>query len=458
MKHRFRACSEVAFPLLALLLLVPGNAPCDVESAWEDITPPAWNTGPTQIGLDPANPDRFFVGTSGEGLYYTTDGAQSWIHVLDDFRVQPGAATDIVRDIAVNPEDIQELAALTVSGSFYSTNGGANWTRDDANNSGQAPMIGGAFAEFPDGSGLAASDANGAVWFHEWNDPWDTPTTWSKTVAPGINMGISFDRSDPPTLYVGNTMRSMVWTDDMGQSLHYCTGLPDNYGRAVLADPEIPERVLVAVDNGLFLNTDPGECDWNQIGIGLPSYPLTALAMIHNPTDADVIFLGTGNGVFVSEDRGNTFTPMPQAGMGHLVVSDLAIHPLNPDWLIAACHSGGPGSGGVYRIQIDDATGVAEADLPEVTSVRLANRPNPFNPQTTIAFELPATGHVRLAVHDSHGRRVANLLNRRLDAGRHSVVWRGVDDRGRALGSGVYFGRMETEGGDVSNNRMVLIR
>jgi len=138
-----------------------------------------------------------------------------------------------------------------------------------------APLIGFAFTEFPNGSGIVASDAFGAVWFHNWDDPWDTTTTWSKTEVPGSNMGISFDQSDPPILYIGNTLRGLIWTDNMGQSVHYCGGLPDNRGRAVLADPEIPENVLIAVDNGLFLNTDPVACLWNQVGMGLPSYPMT---------------------------------------------------------------------------------------------------------------------------------------------------------------------------------------
>jgi len=100
------------------LFLAPGNAPCDVESEWENITPPDWNVGPTQMGFDPTDPDRYFVGTNGEGLYYTIDGAASWTHVVDDFSLWPDAATDVVRDIVVNPNDTQELAAITLSGSF----------------------------------------------------------------------------------------------------------------------------------------------------------------------------------------------------------------------------------------------------------------------------------------------------------------------------------------------------
>jgi len=82
--------------------------------------------------------------------------------------------------------------------------------------------------------------------------------------------------------------------------------------------------------------------------------------------------------------------------------------------------------------------------------------PNPFNPRTTIAFELPRTGRVELSVHDAAGRRVRAL--RRgvfVPAGRHSVTWDGRDDTGTAVASGVYHVRLEA-GGRVEARRVTL--
>jgi PKD repeat protein len=64
---------------------------------------------------------------------------------------------------------------------------------------------------------------------------------------------------------------------------------------------------------------------------------------------------------------------------------------------------------------------------------RLGSYPNPFNPRTTIAFELPSAGTAVIAVYDASGRRIRTLIDGRLDAGRHTVLWDGTDDRGRNL-------------------------
>jgi flagellar hook assembly protein FlgD len=64
--------------------------------------------------------------------------------------------------------------------------------------------------------------------------------------------------------------------------------------------------------------------------------------------------------------------------------------------------------------------------------------PNPFNPRTTIALRLDRPGPVEVAVHDLAGRRLAVLADRHFAAGRHTLVWRGTDEAGRALPSGTY--------------------
>jgi hypothetical protein len=69
--------------------------------------------------------------------------------------------------------------------------------------------------------------------------------------------------------------------------------------------------------------------------------------------------------------------------------------------------------------------------------------PNPFNPSTQIAFDLPQAGPVRLAVYDLRGARVRLLADGPFPAGRQLAVWDGRDDAGRGLASGVYFIRLD---------------
>ncbi len=88
------------------------------------------------------------------------------------------------------------------------------------------------------------------------------------------------------------------------------------------------------------------------------------------------------------------------------------------------------------------------------------NYPNPFNPQTTITFDVggePGTVcEVNLAIYDVRGRLVRTLVDGKLEAGRHSVVWDGRNSGGR-MASGVYFYNLETEAGRLTR-KMTAIR
>ena len=95
---------------------------------------------------------------------------------------------------------------------------------------------------------------------------------------------------------------------------------------------------------------------------------------------------------------------------------------------------------------------------PRPAVVRLAqNHPNPFNPSTTISFELPQTGQVELAVYALDGRRITTLLSGEMAAGPHQVIWNGRDDRGQQVASGTYFYRLQA-GVQELTRRMVLIK
>ena len=80
------------------------------------------------------------------------------------------------------------------------------------------------------------------------------------------------------------------------------------------------------------------------------------------------------------------------------------------------------------------------------------NYPNPFNPQTTISYELPTRTSVEIAVFDAIGRRIAVPVNSVKDAGRHQVTFNAEN-----LPSGVYFYRM-IAGGHLMSGRMILLK
>lgn len=91
--------------------------------------------------------------------------------------------------------------------------------------------------------------------------------------------------------------------------------------------------------------------------------------------------------------------------------------------------------------RISTATATEDAESVPIAFALHPNRPNPFNPRTTIAYDLPAAAHVRMRVFDGHGRLVKTLVDAHKPAGRHLVVWDGTGSAGAPVASGIYFVR-----------------
>jgi hypothetical protein len=103
-------------------------------------------------------------------------------------------------------------------------------------------------------------------------------------------------------------------------------------------------------------------------------------------------------------------------------------------------------------------TGTATSVPPSVAStVLLQNHPNPFNPSTSIRFELKHDAPVTLSVFDASGAFVTTLAAGPFARGTHDVIWNGTDARGARVGSGVYFYRLEAQGQTLTR-KMVLLK
>lgn len=97
-------------------------------------------------------------------------------------------------------------------------------------------------------------------------------------------------------------------------------------------------------------------------------------------------------------------------------------------------------------------------DATPLASGLAQNIPNPFNPVTTIRYDVTFGGaDVTIVVFDVAGRRVRTLVDERRPAGVFSVAWNGEDDRGQRVASGVYFYRMRA-GAFVDTKKMVLLK
>jgi flagellar hook assembly protein FlgD len=136
-------------------------------------------------------------------------------------------------------------------------------------------------------------------------------------------------------------------------------------------------------------------------------------------------------------------------------------------------NEGTPAPEGIYHVvaDFDDGAGACGGDViisadPSVASLPtgavnalllFSARPNPFNPRTTIRFDLPVAGQAQLSIYDLAGRLVRVLVEGEIPAGSHEAVWDGRDTSGRSAPSGSYLARL-VAGGKVEGVRLSLVR
>ncbi len=311
----------------------------------------------TPVVMDPGDHETLYYGTYR--VYRSTNAAGNWNAISTDLTGgNHGANFGTITTIAVAPSDASVLAAGTDDGRVWvSADGGGDWTRVDA----------------------------------------QLPERWVTRVA--------FDPADAALLYV--SFSGLRWdedpghvyrSDDLGASWLDITGnLPEAPVNVILADPDLPGRVYVGTDVGVYSSLQPGGA-WSSLATGLPRSPVLDLKL-HSPTRK----------------------------------------------LVAGTHGRS-----MFALEIDElsATPSAAASVARM----LPNHPNPFNPATTLRFQLAREARVRLSVHDVAGRELALLLDEDMGPGEHSHLWRSAD-----LPSGVYFARLRAEGATLTR-KLVLIR
>ncbi len=100
--------------------------------------------------------------------------------------------------------------------------------------------------------------------------------------------------------------------------------------------------------------------------------------------------------------------------------------------------------------------------VPEISSKGrlVANYPNPFNPSTTISFQLISehTESTEINIYNIKGQKVKQLVSDQRSAGQYSVIWDGLDDIGKPVGSGIYFYNLRIDGKSIDTKKCLLVR
>jgi len=86
-----------------------------------------------------------------------------------------------------------------------------------------------------------------------------------------------------------------------------------------------------------------------------------------------------------------------------------------------------------------------------------ANYPNPFNPETNISFSVPEASYVELEIFNMKGQLVKKLVQENVEAGLHNVIWKGNDELGNSVGSGIYYYRLDADG-NIKTRKCILLK
>lgn len=101
------------------------------------------------------------------------------------------------------------------------------------------------------------------------------------------------------------------------------------------------------------------------------------------------------------------------------------------------------------------------SDLENKTFALKSNYPNPFNPTTTIRYQVAKESKVTLTIYNLLGQKVKTLVNEKVAAGDYHVVWDGSNNNGERVGSGIYFLKMVAQSDEtrfVETQKLMLMK
>lgn len=109
------------------------------------------------------------------------------------------------------------------------------------------------------------------------------------------------------------------------------------------------------------------------------------------------------------------------------------------------------------RLEVVTAVSNDDQEVESVAKNSISNYPNPFNPETTISYNLKEAGQVVLDVYNVKGQKVTSLVNEHQTSGSHAIVWNGKDNNNQSVASGVYLYKIRS-GKYSSTKKMILMK
>ena len=271
---------------------------------------------------------------------------------------------------------------------------------------------------------------------------------------------------DPPNNFAGEVQNfndvQLTWeTPGTTRELLGYTIYKDGTELVVINDPAILEYLDAALDVGTYeyeivANYDEGNSD--------TAGPLEVIVTLPAPTDLTATSAGLDISIewtaptalrdlqsYTLYKDGSVLTD----GLTTTTYLDDNVGNGEFTYEVSAVYDGGYESdlSDPYTIQHTSSGGIL---IPQITELQ-GNYPNPFNPTTNIKFAISEPGYLILEVYNIRGEKVCTLLDDKMEAQYHTIVWDGKDSNRKPVSSGVYFYKMKA-GKYVETKKMMLIK
>lgn len=415
------------------LIAIPAFSNNTTTVNWTNLTNAAVaNDTISAVAISSLPANRLYYGTIS-GRVFRLDGANAGNPLALDIFSGKGLPAGYVSCVAIDPTDADRALLVfsnyEVQSLFYTSNAGATWTD-----------VSGNLEENPNGSGSGPST--------RWAEilPASTSTYYFVATSTGLYSTTSLDGA------------ATVWSQEGSSTI----------GKVVvdMIDSRMSDGLVVAATHGRGVFS--GFID-NPVPVELTSFsgkrtPARFEVVLHWQTATE-----TNNFGFDIE-RNLQRDARGWQKIGFVKGNDTSSFPhdyVYVDRIKPEIEAGVESL--YYRLKQIDTDGsfvfsspieVALNYQPEAFAL-FQNYPNPFNPTTTIAYELPAGGHVKLEIFNTRGQKITTLLNSNQSPGHHEVVW---DAEESGVASGFYFYRLELvplhRPGErmVESRRMMLVR
>jgi photosystem II stability/assembly factor-like uncharacterized protein len=319
----------------ALVITLWMSATLMAEQPWRPIGPDGGNV--RSLAIDPKDPDRIFLGTSAGNLYLSTDRGASWSRFA-----RPGNSAEMVLDhIIIDPSDPRNIFAAAWNAQLPNSDGDL-YRSHDAGKTWE--IVADLHGKSLRALSMAASDPKilvvGALdgIYRSRNGGHDFERISPANHAEIKNVeSIAIDPVNPDVIYAGTW--HLPWkTEDGGKTWHNIKKgvIDDSDVFSIVIDREQPANIFISACSGIYRSDSAGELFRKIQGIPYSARRTRMLRM--DPTDHNIVYAGTTEGLWKTIDGGATWKHMTGS---NIIINDVLIDPRQSSRVLLATDRGG---------------------------------------------------------------------------------------------------------------------